>query len=131
MQTYIALLRGINVSGQKMIKMTDLKTLLAKQSFSNIKTYLQSGNAIFDTAINNKQEIVAIIQKAIKEAYGFDVPTMVFTRQELMQIVDQNPFIQQIELDSTYFHVTFLADQPQHLNTDTILSKKTENYPIL
>ena len=53
MKTYISLLRGINVSGQKKIKMADLKKLYEGFSFQSVQTYIQSGNMIFKTNINN------------------------------------------------------------------------------
>ena len=130
MQTYIALLRGINVSGQKMIKMADLKSLLEKQSFSNIQTYLQSGNVVFQSSLEDKHEISSIIQNAINENYGFDVPTLVLTATELETIVHQNPFLLKEELSADYFHVTFLASPSQDIDEVVILEKKSATEQI-
>lgn len=125
MKTYIALLRGINVSGQKMIKMADLKILLEKQPFSNIQTYLQSGNVVFQSSIDNSVEIASIIQNAIKESYGFEVPTLVLTTAELQKIMNQNPFVAQKELSADYYHVTFLGTHPKDLDEELISAKRS------
>lgn len=125
MQTYIALLRGINVSGQKMIKMADLKTLLEMHSFSNIQTYLQSGNVVLESNLEDKHEISSIIQSAINQSYGFDVPTLVLATAELETIINQNPFLARKELSVDYFHVTFLASQPKNLDEEVISANKS------
>jgi uncharacterized protein (DUF1697 family) len=57
MKTYIALLRGINVSGHKLIKMSELKTVFESCGFSNVTTYIQSGNVVFSSTISNKESI--------------------------------------------------------------------------
>ncbi len=130
MQTYIALLREINVSGQKMIKMADLKTLLEKQSFSNIQTYLQSGNVVFQSSLEDKHEISSIIQSAINQSYGFDVPTLVLTTAELEMIVHQNPFLLKEELSTDYFHVTFLGTHSKDIDEELISAKRSATEQI-
>ena len=130
MQTYIALLRGINVSGQKMIKMADLKSLLEKQSFSNIQTYLQSGNVVLESNLEDKHEISSIIQSAINQSYGFDVPTLVLTTTELEMIVHHPPFLQQDELNPAYFHVTFLGSHPKDIDEEVISAKRSATEQI-
>ena len=64
---YISILRGINVSGQKKIKMADLKALYEAQGFENVTTYIQSGNVIFESARANKEDSKRIIEKAIEK----------------------------------------------------------------
>ncbi len=66
METYISILRGINVSGQKKIKMADLKSLYENMGFQDVQTYIQSGNVIFKTNITKKNEIRQKIQLKIK-----------------------------------------------------------------
>ncbi|NRA87323.1 MAG: DUF1697 domain-containing protein, partial [Rhizobiales bacterium] len=70
MAQYIALLRGINVGGKKIIKMADLRLLLSDAGFMAVKTYIQSGNVIFETDIN-KAEIGAVIGGLIEKSFGF------------------------------------------------------------
>jgi uncharacterized protein (DUF1697 family) len=110
MATYLSILRGINVSGQKMIKMADLKALYETLGFKNITTYIQSGNVVFES--KTKKNLAALIEQKIKNTFGFDVPVIVLTQREMQAIVEQNPFLKEknIELDRLY--VTFLAETP-------------------
>lgn len=110
---YIALLRGINVGGHKKILMADLKQLLKKYGFKNITTYIQSGNIIFETAITNKQEIIALIENAIQQKYGFEVPVILKTVEEYKQAVANNPFYKNNE-DINTLHLTFLSTLPSN-----------------
>ena len=72
MNTYISLLRGINVSGQKIIKMADLKTLFESLGFTNVKTYIQSGNIVFCSKESDHHEIKNLIERKIEEVYKSD-----------------------------------------------------------
>jgi len=110
--TYIALMRGINVSGQKKILMADLRTYLEESSFYNVRTYIQSGNIIFESEIANVGEITEKIKSVIKDRYGFDVPTLVRTKQYLLDVVKSNPFVEQTEENSKRIYLTFLDKYP-------------------
>lgn len=111
---YISILRGINVSGQKKIKMADLKILYEKQGFENVITYIQSGNVVFES--NSEKNIEAlrkIIEKAIKEEYLFYVPVDIRTNKELEQIIQKCPYQEAKEDDNgTKVLVTFLQSMP-------------------
>lgn len=107
MQTYIALLRGINVSGQKLIKMADLRQHLSALSFQNIQTYIQSGNIVFQS--HEKADAVeSLIAEKIEEVYGFTVPVLVKSKEELNEIYEHNPFLNGKDSDSRFLHVTML-----------------------
>jgi uncharacterized protein (DUF1697 family) len=80
---YISILRGINVSGQKKINMTDLKSLYELLGFQNVVTYIQSGNVIFDAEVTNKTDLKARIEKTIEEKYEFHVPVEIRTNHEM------------------------------------------------
>ncbi len=110
---YVSILRGINVSGQKKIKMTDLKSLYASLGFQDVITYIQSGNVIFTTDSNNKTELKEKIEKAIEEKYAFRVPVVIRTHREISDIIDNNP-LGPIDLvkDGTRVLLTFLSSQP-------------------
>lgn len=112
MTTYIALLRGINVSGQKKIKMAELREHLAELSYQHIQTYIQSGNILFEREETSTATIEEEIQEKIEEKYGFDVPTMVKTKEDFEHVVSHHPFIRQRNEDPKYVHVTFLAEEP-------------------
>ena len=66
---YISILRGINVSGQKKIRMANLKTLYELLGFQNVVTYIQSGNVVFETTKKMKSDMKARIEKAIETKY--------------------------------------------------------------
>ncbi len=83
MTNYISILRGINVGGQKSIKMADLKTLYENLGFSNVKTYVQSGNVVFQTKAEKTELLEQKIHGQIKAKYGFEVPVIVMTVDKL------------------------------------------------
>jgi uncharacterized protein (DUF1697 family) len=64
---YVVLLRGINVGGNNIIKMNDLKKLFEEMNFSGVKTYIQSGNVLFNDCENDKMKLIKIIEKELFE----------------------------------------------------------------
>ena len=122
MPTYISLLRGINVSGQKKILMADLKALYKGLGFSNVQTYIQSGNVVFEfqkTAASKLQEMVF---EKIKSHYGFEVPNLILTPAEVQEALNNNPY-QNVE--KPYF--TFLSELPEEMNIETLISISFDN----
>ncbi len=91
MSTKIAILRGINVGGKRKILMTDLKLLCETLGWKNVKTYIQSGNLIFTSEVENSK-LENMLEKAITEKYGFDVPVIIRNADELKTTIDKNPF---------------------------------------
>ena len=112
MITYVALLRGINVSGQKIIKMVDLKETFQRLGFENVQTYIQSGNVIFGSDNTHQKELVRIIESAIFLDYNFDVPVLVIPVLKMKKIVARNPFKQKGITELKKLHVTFLEKEP-------------------
>lgn len=88
---YIVLLRGINISGKNKISMNELKAGLEKIGFENVSTYLNSGNAIFQSEIDNKEVIKENIQRMIKERFNLEIPVYVTTASELEDILKHTP----------------------------------------
>jgi uncharacterized protein (DUF1697 family) len=113
MKTYIALLRGINVSRQKKIRMADLKTHLEELGWEDIRTYIQSGNLVFKSADNNPVKIAQKIKQKLLEKYGFEVPILVLEPKELMHIIKNNPFTRDPETVEDRLYVTFLFNTPR------------------
>jgi len=120
---YISLLRGINVSGQKKIKMPDLKLLYESLGFDKVATYIQSGNIIFDTQHKNISKIKSLIEQAIKKKYHFHVPTEIRTKKDITNIIKNNPFSPvDLEKDGTKVLVTFLSVKPSKDNSLNLLN---------
>jgi uncharacterized protein (DUF1697 family) len=120
MNHFIALLRGINVSGQKIIKMEVLRKVLGELDFQNITTYIQSGNIIFDTSISDVTALEDQIAKKIEEHFGFLVPVRITTSEELKTIVLENPFVEENLLDDKQPYVAFLSDIPTTSNIEQL-----------
>jgi len=121
MNTYIALLRGINVGGHKKVPMAELRKVLTTSRLENVQTYIQSGNVIFQSSSNNKKALEQTIQKAILDYFSFEVPVLVRNRAEIKTIFDNCPFTEEKKVTS-YF--TMLSDIPDRDLVDEA-SKKT------
>ncbi|MCF6167572.1 DUF1697 domain-containing protein [Lutibacter sp.] len=120
MKTYIALLRGINVSGHNIIKMDALKLSFIQLGFNEVVTYIQSGNVIFISEENNTSKIETTIIKAIKTKFGYDIKALVITKKELEITFNSNPFIKIHDVDVTKLCVTFLRNNPTLENVPQI-----------
>lgn len=125
MTTYISILRGINLGGLKMIKMDALKKLFADLGFANIQTYIQSGNVVYQYKKIDAKKLNDIIKNKMEQEFGFDVPVITLTFDELKKIRNSNPFLNDKIKETSFFHVTFLADKPQSENINKI---KDSNY---
>lgn len=121
MKTYIALLRGVNVSGQKKIKMADLKLQLENLNFKNIRTYIQSGNVIFESTKTNQEDLANKIKTEIFKHYGFDVPTLVLTSDYLNNILNNNPWIKDKNKSTDKMYFTLLHKIPSDENIEKII----------
>ncbi len=123
MQTFISILRGINVSGQKKILMTDLKSLYEGLKFSNVKTYIQSGNVSFKTKEKlSDVQLAGKIEKAIYKRYSFEVPVIIRNEDELKKIISSNPFMREKNNDAKRLYVTFLSEIPAKENIRSVES---------
>ena len=113
MQKYIALLRGINVSGQKKIPMAELRHSLEKIGFEDVVTYIQSGNVVFSFDNSNKEILENKVQSVILESFGFQVPILIKTREDIERILKDNPFTN-IKIDeSKQLYFVLLKNQPE------------------
>jgi len=115
MKKFVALLRGINVSGQKQIKMSELKSLFEDTGFHNVETYIQSGNVIFSAKEKSSKKLEQKISSAIKTKFGFDVQVIVITPDEIEYVLKNNPFIKK-KKNIEKLYVTFLAKSPSDEN---------------
>jgi len=111
--TYISILRGINVSGQKKINMVDLKNVYLSLGFDGVLTYIQSGNVIFQSSSADKDYLKSTIEKAIEKKYKFYVPVIIRSAEELKVISNSCPYEEaKTEDNGTKILVTFLQSSP-------------------
>jgi uncharacterized protein (DUF1697 family) len=109
MPIYVAMLRGINVSGHKLIKMERLRASFEALGFSDVRTYVQSGNVVFKTSRTAAAGVAKMIEKKILDEFGFAVPALLRTPAELGGILKRNPLCQQTAIDDVGLYVTFLS----------------------
>ena len=134
---YISILREINVGGKRKILMKDLKELYQNLGFSDVETYIQSGNVTFNSDNLDKKEISQKLEKAIFEKYNFEVPIIIRTKEELLKIQSSNPFIKSEEDKEELInnlHLTFLEDIPMTENikkAKEIESKTNDKFEII
>lgn len=124
MTKYISILRGINVGGKRKILMADLKELYKSLGFENIISYIQSGNVIFESKKKNANDVADTFTKKIKEAifekYGFDVPVIIRSVEEIKSIVENHPFEEKEGVQIENLCLTFLSDIPSAENLEII-----------
>ena len=109
--TYVALLRGINVGGRNMLPMARLIRLFEDAGCERVRTYIQSGNVVFEAPVARARLVPAAVTAAIATELGLDVPIVTRTATELERIVSANPFVAS-GTDLGLLHVGFLADRP-------------------
>ena len=124
METYISILRGINVSGQKLIKMDALRKLYENLGFGQVTTYVQSGNIIFTSSNADTRELERQISLQIEKETGWKVPVIVLTFNKLKQIIDNNPFTKAPNNNPAFMHITFLWSAPFPYDSVSIENKK-------
>ncbi|WP_242202194.1 DUF1697 domain-containing protein [Aestuariivivens insulae] len=129
MQTYIALLRGINVSGQKKVPMAELRELLSGLGFQKVQTYIQSGNVIFQASETDIPTLELKIHQAIKNHFGFEVPILIKTPKELQHIFDVCPFEGQ-KKENSYFMLLYAQPNASLVETVMELSNDNESFVI-
>mgnify|MGYP001609301990 CR=1 FL=1 len=110
MTIYIALLRGINVSGHNAIRMPELQDSFSGLGFSDIRTCLQSGNVVFRADKSDEVKLAALIAARIKQDFGHAVSVLVISAKELEHVINSNPWGPKAGGDEKLFHSTFLFE---------------------
>jgi uncharacterized protein (DUF1697 family) len=130
-KTWIALLRGINVGGARKLPMKSLVATLEGDGFRAVRTYIQSGNVVFQSAKATAHSIGTRIALLIKQEFKFDVPVMTLSDTELFEALRNNPLPKAIS-EPSYFHVCFLAETPAKpdLNSLTLLKTAKEAFAL-
>ncbi|MFK7923946.1 MAG: DUF1697 domain-containing protein [Bacteroidia bacterium] len=110
MKQYVALLRGINVGGHRKIKMAELRSMCEEIGLSEVQTYIQSGNIIFCSPLENAETIATKIKDAILATFGHDVITFVIDKEAYERVIVDNPFEEREDPDPKKLHVCFLYE---------------------
>lgn len=114
-ETYLALLRGINVGGKNKLPMNDLRDLFAAAGCRDVRTYIQSGNVLFRADAAALAPLPGIITARIAERFGYRAPVVLRTAGEIGAVIRHNPFIAAGAAEET-LHVLFLAGEPDARN---------------
>ncbi|PWJ58338.1 uncharacterized protein (DUF1697 family) [Dyadobacter jejuensis] len=120
MTQYIAILRGINVSGKNIIKMDELKRLFLSMGYRDVQTYIQSGNVVFGAEEGDTSQLETRIMKGIAEGFGMEVPVIVVSASGLRQIAAGNTYLNQEPVEIEKLYVTFLARTPDGVLSDSL-----------
>jgi uncharacterized protein (DUF1697 family) len=108
---YVALIRGINVGGNKKLSMADLRDAISALGHTEVATYIQSGNVVFTSARNDPTELGREIEDRIAQDSGLEVSVMIRSQEELAAVIEANPFPDSVARP-TELHVSFLSAPP-------------------
>ncbi|MEN0006340.1 MAG: DUF1697 domain-containing protein [Bacteroidota bacterium] len=125
LETYIALLRGINVSGKNKLPMAELRALAESLGYRSVKTYIQSGNLLFQYADVPATDLSNQLKDAIKGQFDYEVPVLTLSRNELERIVVANPFLVDATPEIKSLHVTLLDQLP---DADLLAAIKAKDF---
>ena len=126
MKTCIALFRGINVGGKNSLSMKELVDILEDIGARNIRTYIQSGNAVFQNAEKSFSQLSAQISAEIKERHGFEPCVLILGLDALEKAMAENPF-PEAEADPSSLHLGFLVSTPRNPDLKKLESLKKES----
>jgi uncharacterized protein (DUF1697 family) len=108
---YVALLRGINLAGHNKVPMTELRSVCAHLGLADVATYIQSGNVVFSSTVVDTAALTGEIERAIAAAFGFEVPVVLRSSEQLSDVMQANPFIA-AGREAAVLSVGFLAGVP-------------------
>ena len=126
MQTWITLLRGINVGGNNILPMKELRGLLNGLGYENVRTYIQSGNCVFETPTKDAGKLEDEIASAIEKRFGFSPHIFVLTLDALDEAIVANPYSQAHD-DPKSLHLSFLAKPARDVDLDALEALKTDS----
>ncbi len=109
---YVALLRGINVGGKNKILMAHLSEMFVNAGCKNVRTFIQSGNVIFDGSAKLSAQVPRLVAEQIADVLGYKTPVVLRSLLELEEAVNNNPFLK-LDSDLGLLHLVFLAALPE------------------
>lgn len=123
-QTWVALFRGINVGGNHLIPMAILREILGELHLQNVRTYIQSGNVVFETAGRVSSSLGLEIAEKVQQRQGFSPSILLLSSAQWKAAVDENPFPEAIGEPKT-LHFLFLSETPSNPNLEALHAKKS------
>jgi uncharacterized protein (DUF1697 family) len=126
MNTFISMLRGINVSGQKKIQMAELRSLYESLGLVKVRTYVQSGNVVFDSVESDTAKLAGLVEAQIERVFGYALPVFVRDVADFQRIIISNPFLTARNEDPAKLHVTFLYRPLVESTLSTMLSPNAD-----
>ncbi|MGE5400325.1 MAG: DUF1697 domain-containing protein [Ignavibacteriales bacterium] len=112
MAKYAAFLRGINVGGQRVVKMEKLREIFTSAGMEAVKTYIQSGNVIFESREADAATLELLIRQELSRSLGYEVPIFIRTISQLEEIIKYDPFNGIAPTDEVKQYITFLSEEP-------------------
>jgi uncharacterized protein (DUF1697 family) len=128
-QTYVAFLRGINVGGNKLIKMDALAAAFTAAGFRNVKTYIASGNVIFTARTTALEALAKKIEKCLLRTFRHQISVLVFPLTELKAIVSSKPFKRAGRGDNAMLFTVLL--RTPSTRSEPPLESKTEKFKVV
>ena len=119
MTTYVALLRAVNVGGKNQVPMARLRAIFESAGYSDVTTYIQSGNVIFDSPQRSSAKVVDEIEAALARELGRPTDVIIRSARELTKSIEANPFLGRVP-DNTKLHIAFLNQAPDRARLKTI-----------
>jgi uncharacterized protein (DUF1697 family) len=116
MNAHIALLRGVNVGGSRMVAMADLRALIEQLSFTDVRSLLQSGNLVFESERRTCEDIERLLETQVQKQLELATTFFVRTATEWQKIIVKNPFPKEAAADPSHLIVMFLKDKPKLQN---------------
>jgi uncharacterized protein (DUF1697 family) len=131
MNSYAVLFRGINVGGRNILPMKDLAALLQNLGCGNVRTYIQSGNAVFRHQERSASRLAASIREAVRASHDFEPEVLLLSADKLERALSSNPF-PEAESEPSRLHLFFLAAAPESPDLDLIeaLRADTERFAL-
>lgn len=132
MAAWLALLRGVNVGGGSTLPMAELRTLMAGAGCADVRTYVQSGNAVLTAETDDREALAARIAAAVEKGRGFRPVVMLLTPAELAAAVHDNPFPEATRAPTT-LHLLFLATTPERPDlaaVEAVAAQGTERFAL-
>ena len=126
MKIHIALFRGINVGGKNMLPMKELAVILEDLGAQKVKTYIQSGNAVFVYKDKGSTQLSKQITAEIKKRHRFEPHVLLFGLEEFERAIEQNP-LPEAETDPTSLHAGFLVAIPEQTDIKRLDSLKSDS----